>query len=407
MKKLLLPVMVLFIGAVATAQAETTDLNSYSHIIYVQPTDLTIGSDGYLSISMKNLEQNIEGFSFTLELPEGITSNGVPVLSSNRQASQLFSFPADPNVNGQEINFTASPKKKDGMGIGDGEIILVPIVVAAEASGSLTVIVKSIKMGYTDASNNQQYAFNDQTVEIKTDIVLTTDAIINENWPKVPAKANGVNVKVYRTLNANAWSTICLPFAMTDAQMKESFGDNYQLADFTGCEAQIDGAEITGIKVNFEEVTSGASANHPYIIKTSKSVKEFRVENVNIQKKSNPITDDGDGNELRGNYVAGTVIEEDGLFLNQGKFWYSSGNTYIKGCRAYFYFNDVLTDKSRATTRTIISVNGDNTTGVDALQLHPSIEGKVYSLSGQEMGGQMESLKKGVYIVNGKKVVKK
>lgn len=407
MRKYLLPVMALCLGLTTSAKAETTDLSSYSHVIYVESSSLSIGTSGYLSISMKNEDKSIEGFSFTLQLPEGITPNGTPTLSSNRSASKSFSFPTDPNVSGQDINFVASPKTESGLGVGDGEIILVPVTVSADVSGNLTVVVKDIKMGYTDTENKQQYAFNDETVEIKTDIAMTSDVIINENWTQAPAKANGVNVTVYRSLNAGVWSTICLPFAMTDDQMKEAFGDSYQLADFTGCQVQQDGETVTGIKVNFESVTSGITANHPYIIKTSKAVSEFRVENVNVLKKSNPTVDDGEGNEMRGNYIAGTAVEEDGIFLSGGNFWYSNGNTSIKGCRAYFYFNEVLTDKAKAATRAFISVDGDGTTGIKASELHPAITGKIYSLSGQDKGEDMESLQKGIYIVNGKKVVKK
>ena len=68
MRKYLLPVMALCLGLTTSAKAETTDLSSYSHVIYVESSSLSIGTSGYLSISMKNEDKSIEGFSFTLQL---------------------------------------------------------------------------------------------------------------------------------------------------------------------------------------------------------------------------------------------------------------------------------------------------------------------------------------------------
>ena len=48
-------------------------------------------------------------------------------------------------------------------------------------------------------------------------------------------------VRVKRTINANEWSTICLPFAITAEQVKGVFGDDVQLGDFTGAVYELEG----------------------------------------------------------------------------------------------------------------------------------------------------------------------
>lgn len=54
----------------------------------------------------------------------------------------------------------------------------------------------------------------------------------------MPEAAEGVNVRVKRTIKANEWSTLVLPFAMTAEQVKSAFGNDVQLADFTGVETE-------------------------------------------------------------------------------------------------------------------------------------------------------------------------
>jgi hypothetical protein len=49
---------------------------------------------------------------------------------------------------------------------------------------------------------------------------------LDENSKTAPKAISGVDVRVTRTINANEWSTICLPFAMTAAQVKAAFGDD-------------------------------------------------------------------------------------------------------------------------------------------------------------------------------------
>jgi hypothetical protein len=86
-----------------------------------------------------------------------------------------------------------------------------------------------------------------ETFGFKTnDIVGTKDepfyltapgrTFLSETDTELPADETGANVTVTRTIKADEWSTFCLPFAMTEEQVKTVFGQDVQLADFTGCE---------------------------------------------------------------------------------------------------------------------------------------------------------------------------
>jgi hypothetical protein len=243
-------------------------------------------------------------------------------------------------------------------------------------------------------------------------VVNAHSVVLDENATEAPAAATGVNVRVKRTINAGEWSTICLPFAMTAEQCKAAFGNDVQLGDFAGVNSSLDDADnVVAITANFDNVTA-IEANHPYIIKVSTSVSEFTVDGVDVVPNEEDAFiefDNGKTGSRRvvysgfyGTYHASTTLDEYTLFLNDGKFWYSKGNTKMKAFRAYFDFNDVLASVEKAEAPVLISFDGE-TTGIDGVKRESITDDRYYNLSGQ----RVENPTKGLYIKNGKKVVVK
>jgi hypothetical protein len=244
-------------------------------------------------------------------------------------------------------------------------------------------------------------------VPFKVNVVERHTAILDELATVAPEAATNVDVTVKRTINANEWSTICLPFAMTEAQVKAAFGNDVVLKDFNGYTITEEGDDIVGIEVIFNPVNPVAiEANHPYVIKVSSAINEFTVNEVDINPVDKPTVaaikrTKKQWSELIGTYVANTTVGENCLFLSGNKFWYSTGSTKMKGFRAYFDFYDVLSEVENASTR--IGFNFDETTGIKEVHGNTNAEG-TYDLQGRKVE---EPTNKGLYIVNGKKVVKK
>ena len=69
----------------------------------------------------------------------------------------------------------------------------------------------------------------------------------------------------------------------------------------------------------------------------------------------------------------------------------------MKGFRAYFTLNDVLTEVSNAATR--ITMSFEDPTGINEVSVQE--DDRYYNLSGQ----QVKPEKKGLYIQNGKKKI--
>lgn len=277
------------------------------------------------------------------------------------------------------------------------------------AIGDYDVTLKNLWFGYGTSSKDY---LDDVTFKVK--VVAVHSVILDENSTTLPDAADGVNVSVKRTINAGEWSTICLPFAMSEAQVKMAFGEEVQLGDFCDTQSEYDDADnVEGISVSFKKATE-IEANHPYIIKVSQPVTEFAVDNVDIDPAEDDAlveVDNGKTGRLRvfyggmyGTYHAQTVLEEFSLFLNSNKFWYSKGLTKMKAFRAYFVMADVLSNVDNAEARITVTFIDDETTGVKELPLSKvSVKAPFYDLQGR----RVEKPGKGIYVVDGKKVVVK
>jgi hypothetical protein len=229
---------------------------------------------------------------------------------------------------------------------------------------------------------------------------------LDENSKTAPKAISGVDVRVTRTINANEWSTICLPFAMTAAQVKAAFGDDVKLGDFDDYDTEDEGNDVIGITLNFSAATA-IEANHPYILKTSSAITSFEVDGVDIDPEDEPCVEYDNGltgkkrvvyGTFYGTYVAETEIPATALFLSGNKFYYSKGATKSKAFRGYFDLMDVLSGYDISSVR--FGMTFDDATGIQNVNVQNEGEA-IYNLNGL----RVKTPAKGLYIKNGKKVI--
>ena len=293
----------------------------------------------------------------------------------------------------------------------------IPVNVSEdlELNKEYPVQIKNVRISYLNGTSIQleNVDFNVKIVENR--ITLDETVGITEETP-----TGEQNVQVKRTIKGGQWSTLVLPFAMTSEQVAEAFGEDTKLAEFTGCTTvNNEDDEATSITVKFESLTDKAiEANHPYIIYVENDIDEFKVDAVNVEPNEDDATVDcdeytvGSGkkavtyyNSFVGTYNANTVLDEDILFISGNKFYYSNGNTKMKAFRGYFDFYDVLADKTVSAAKIGYTVN-DEATSIEGISSYQIVEG-VYDLSGRKIKVQnndLNTLQKGVYIIDGKKV---
>ena len=397
MKKILFSIMAL-LAIAGTSRAQT---NAFS----VADIELPKNYEAALTVNFQfDVADTYTGYSFNLQLPEElefVMAEGTDVactMGSCHDASHSVTANlSDGLVKVAGLSLSSKPLK------GTSGVLLTFTIkpkAAVTVGQTFTGTIKDILLVPIEGAK-QNLAESNFTVTIGADADLRT--ILDETSTTAPAAATGVNIRVKRTLTANQWNTICLPFAMSEAQCKAAFGDDVELADFTSWSSEEDGeGDIVAINVGFTPVTA-IEANHPYIIKVSSAITSFTADAVDIDPEVEPSVQVGkkkaEKGYLTGTYVADFLVPEDNLFLSGGKFWYSKGLTKMKAFRAYFEFADVLASVEGSSARVFISFDG-GTTGINNVKQTVG-DNKYYNLSGQ----QVENPGKGLYIQNGKKVI--
>ena len=360
--------------------------------------DLTGGKDDTYTAFQFDVQFPATGFTTTGDYTVSSAWTGVSATVGSVDASGLATIPfASANaIQGTDVDGLVSVSFKVDEGV---------------AVGNYDVTLKNIFLAYN--TSDKDYPAD---VTFKVNVVSVHSVVLDETSTTVPAAASGVNVIVNRTIKANEWSTICLPFAMTAEQMASAFGNDVQLADFTTYDIEEDANEdIVGITLNFDEATS-IEANHPYMIKTSSNISQFEVENVDVDPdEENAYVEYNNGKTgkkkvvygtFEGTLKTGTTIPENCLFVSGNKFWYSAGLTTIKGFRGYFDFVDVLSDVESAGARIGFCIN-DETTGISKIDADIVLNNNSYWYG---VDGQIYTTKptaQGIYVKNGKKIIVK
>lgn len=374
------------------------------------------GGTAILDIQLNNEQELNRTFGFFINLPEGVT-----VVDKSEKLGERFNG-TNVSVRGTlesdgryKIMVINGFNVEDDYPIPENSGTIVTIELSADESiDEGTVLDASIE-------NIELNLFSKETEGTPSDVPITADFQIiigqpadgrvnlDETSTIVPEAATGVDVRVCRTINANEWSTICLPFSMTEAQVKATFGDDVQLGNFYDTESTYDDDDnVVGLSISFEDATE-IEANHPYIIKVSSPITEFTVDNVNIEPLEDDAmieVDNGLTGRRRvvyggfyGTYHAQTELEEYALFLSSNKFWYSKGLTKMKAFRAYFVLLDVLTEVEAANTRISINFSDEEVNGIKTLNKLDN--GCFYDLQGRKVVKPV----KGLYIINGRKEV--
>ena len=146
--------------------------------------------------------------------------------------------------------------------------VLLKVPVKADAALAIGTPLEATLSELTFTTTGVvEVPFDDVTFNIT--IKAKEYTILDETSTTAPAASKGeVDVKVLRTIKANEWSTLVLPFDMTEEQLKAALGDDVQLAEFVDYEADYDDDNVTGLAVNFAatDLTEGFYGNYPYLV---------------------------------------------------------------------------------------------------------------------------------------------
>ena len=298
------------------------------------------------------------------------------------------------------------------------------ITVAADMGEVTNVIFTSLSTTNTpenltaDGYNNTTYTWEGKQksvvfsagakvflskIIVTVKVPVAKDFTLDEDKDNVVEAAENANVTLKRTLYADGgWNTLCLPFSLTDEQTKAAFGNDVELRTLKSFE---------GNTLTFAKAT-GITAGVPCLIKVSKVAENntytFTGVSVKAIKADRDKYDMDETLTFVGIYApmdVATAFEKDGnaLFLGAAnKFYKAKAGTTMKAFRAFFLV------PASTDIQALRAVIDGTTTGIDDLNIDTvKADGRVYNLNGQCVGYSLEGLKAGIYIQNGKKVIKK
>ena len=216
---------------------------------------------------------------------------------------------------------------------------------------------------------------------------VTLDAD-KDNAEEIKIANNAVSdVSLIRTLDANIWNTFCVPFAF---KVENSALAGAKVKEFD---------KIDGTTMYMKDATY-ILPGRPYLVKPTAEIKNPTFSAVAIYDETATKVGN-DTYALTGIYSPKTISEDNiyGVKAN-GAIAKGKKDTTIKGLRAYFIIN---VNGSAAK----INFGDDETTGIENIVTPTAISNqKVYNLNGQYVGNDLKAMPKGIYIVNGKKVIK-
>lgn len=255
------------------------------------------------------------------------------------------------------------------------------------------------------------------------------------------------SIKLTRTFKPNQWTTLTLPFNLTEEEVQRIFGAGTQLIQLNNGTINGNAARLEFIYHEIQNVLPG----HPYLIKptltditndanvtVTKDKDNNTITSFTVYRKCvNPFIDHVDidcgAYTFRGTpgYCTADISNNKGvsgysvnyelndIFISEsnGNLYVSSGSSYGKGYRAWIDKKESSSAAKISSISLVIDNPGDDdnneTTTIDMADVDPDalnalgVATGVYNLNGQKVSDDMHNLPKGIYIVNGKKIIRK
>lgn len=269
-------------------------------------------------------------------------------------------------------------------------------------------IVNSDKGTFDKGKSDAVWTGSEKSVNFQTNSGTTTPTVstfrIYVEYPNVKTfeynenEANNIeawensDITLNRTLVADKWNTLCVPFAISEEEIKANFGEGTRVEKLDA---------VNGNTVNFADATS-IEAGVPYLIKPTVAGTTYTFNGKDVIADA-PKTEGNADVTFQGIYsptdiTNGGTVKAAGV-TEDGKVLFVNADSKTKAFRCFFTLNDNATI-SPAMLK--ISIKGVET-AINSIVMDNSnaTDNAIYNLQGQRVNGN--SLTKGIYIKNGKK----
>lgn len=240
-----------------------------------------------------------------------------------------------------------------------------------------------------------------------------TNVSISQNNGYTYEAKNNAKVTLTKPLKANVWNAICLPFSMTEQQVRNAFGEDARIAEFKKVDESGKKAVASFGMHYYQLITAGK----PCLIKPSQVSDTYTISGVTIDaEKALTIVDSNKKFDFVGTYATTSMpVNSHFLGSNDGKLYYITANKEISGLKAFL--KPAENNSGAKLSIAFDSTDNDfdnNTTGIEAIKdymdqdaANSSANKGIYNINGQFMGTNPAILPQGIYVKNGKKFIVK
>ena len=275
-------------------------------------------------------------------------------------------------------------------GVGSGwEWRFLPFTLDAETEVTMTF--------YAEASTKSQWMSIGDGELLCTEN-LATDVAYSEDVDNTIVDVDPANVTITRNVKVG-YNTVVLPFDITIVQMEAAFGTGAEVYTFSE-----NSASANSVELNFTKNNAGTiSANVPVLVKATAASTEQTFNGVQVVAPTSAVQVEGKYVDYVGVYAPTTLAAGDFFIATkdniQQVFQSQGNNDKVNGFRAYFKAKEADGGNVKAAlfidgvATSISEINGEAAT----------VNGAIFNLAGQ----RVNKVQRGLYIVNGKKVILK
>jgi len=258
-------------------------------------------------------------------------------------------------------------------------------VLTEQTLSFVNSIEQEVKIGLKTLTGNTRNWMGIGYIELYKVPAQTYTVDETEAWDNTQSGAGAVTLT--RTIKAGI-NTLVLPFSMTQAEVESNFGEGSKVYAISSYDATADNISFT--------TKDGISANEPCLLKATQAGTSYELADRTIVA-GEPVKA-GTNVTMTGTYAATMTVPTGSYIISGGKLYTVDSEVTLKNTRAY------ITTATAGARELKMTFDGEVVTGIATLENgNLNIEtGVIYDLSGRKVN----SLKKGIYVVNGKKVIK-
>ena len=300
---------------------------------------------------------------------------------------------------------TAVGEVNVGSGIYDYGTVLDLKATANDGYQIIGFIVDEDTANEINGDEYEHTVTGDVTITVDYKDYAPVNVILQDTKDYVPEAVELANVKLQRSFRKGTWNTICLP---CDVENPDAvFGAGTKVARLTGLNDQmLTFSLVSKMLANVPYlIQPGSLTNNTLVANGESKTSFFDIMGTSIEEPgaAGPVDKTTSGVDFVGTYQTVLVPTAAGnYYISSDKIYYVDQNANVPTGRFRGYFH---TDLVGLAKRMGVIIDDSVITGLDDDIVAPLKPNAVYDLSGRKLPSQR--LQKGIYIMNGHRVVVK